>query len=379
MADPIYDSTALQVGNDANYSTLGDTWDGSPTKVAPSAGVIAQGERPMRQRPAQFQNWLMNQFAQVMKRLRVDIDPFVNELQDLAALTAIPTPSADTLRFVYGYGVYVFHPTASQTPLSPFILVADDATTGRWIRLGNSIANIANGFARMTSLRELPVIASIWPKFVDTNSAAATRTRTVTVPLHNFLVGAQITVSNSDSYPTIDKHATFEPPRRDAGTDNITCQDGAIQFATASGYNTARAACVQICLDPYVHDGARLVSAIMGATAGGGRFSQAVHDDFLSTVTHTAQWGIFRKASLTKGMVALNSGLDFFADLAGNAAAYDAHHTTAYASDQNNIIDRSQFSYFLQIWNEWGLNFRGGYLVEGVTLTFDQISDMRFP
>ena len=73
MPPAIYSSTALGIGSDANYDAQSDAYDGSPTKVEPSAGAIAQGLlRPGRQIPAQHQTWLLSQFAAIMSQLITD-------------------------------------------------------------------------------------------------------------------------------------------------------------------------------------------------------------------------------------------------------------------------------------------------------------------
>jgi hypothetical protein len=45
---------------DANYPAGSETWSGTSTKVAPSAGVQADGFAPEDQPPAQWINWLFN-------------------------------------------------------------------------------------------------------------------------------------------------------------------------------------------------------------------------------------------------------------------------------------------------------------------------------
>ncbi len=67
-AKPAYSSLALNYGTDANYTVLGDAHDGAPTKVAPASGALAQGFwRPGRQIAGQLMNWVLGQFASVLK------------------------------------------------------------------------------------------------------------------------------------------------------------------------------------------------------------------------------------------------------------------------------------------------------------------------
>lgn len=67
--DPIFDSTALEYGADADYEVQTDAYDNTPVKVEPSAGLIAQGLRPERQLAAQYHNWIMRQFALIQLAL----------------------------------------------------------------------------------------------------------------------------------------------------------------------------------------------------------------------------------------------------------------------------------------------------------------------
>ncbi len=88
--DPIYSSLVLTIASDANYSAEGDAYDGKPLKVAPTAGALLQNARPRRQRAAQHENWLMNQFAQLLQALHDDGDRVEGDFIDYqAAITAL--------------------------------------------------------------------------------------------------------------------------------------------------------------------------------------------------------------------------------------------------------------------------------------------------
>jgi len=52
------------IAADTNYNAPGEDWDGTPTKTTPSAGVQLQGYVPGDPRPADFDNYLFNNFAQ---------------------------------------------------------------------------------------------------------------------------------------------------------------------------------------------------------------------------------------------------------------------------------------------------------------------------
>jgi hypothetical protein len=70
---PIYSSPALGYASDADYVVETDAWDNTPVDVEPSPLEITQGMRPQRQVAAQGNNWVMNQFAQIMTQLITDV------------------------------------------------------------------------------------------------------------------------------------------------------------------------------------------------------------------------------------------------------------------------------------------------------------------
>ena len=56
MAFPVAPTWAT----DANFNSPGDSWNGDPTKVEPSAGKKAEGWEPSERPPAEFLNWFQN-------------------------------------------------------------------------------------------------------------------------------------------------------------------------------------------------------------------------------------------------------------------------------------------------------------------------------
>lgn len=55
----------VDYATDANYSVLGDAYDGTPTKIEPLTGVLGQGARPGKQQPAQYINALLNKLGTI--------------------------------------------------------------------------------------------------------------------------------------------------------------------------------------------------------------------------------------------------------------------------------------------------------------------------
>jgi hypothetical protein len=57
MPKPVTDATWA---TDANFPAGGNPWNGTPTKVAPTAGKQAEGWEPKEKPPAQIENWWKN-------------------------------------------------------------------------------------------------------------------------------------------------------------------------------------------------------------------------------------------------------------------------------------------------------------------------------
>lgn len=66
---------ALLWASDTNYPAGGDTWSATPTKVVPSAGVIAAGSVPATKLPAQWFNALLHRLGLWGQYLEETTDP----------------------------------------------------------------------------------------------------------------------------------------------------------------------------------------------------------------------------------------------------------------------------------------------------------------
>lgn len=90
---PQYSSLALQAASDALYAVIGDAYDSSALRVAPTLGQIKQGARPGRERSGQRQNWLDREVAATLSELIshvLDVEDvqLVNEVAARAAADA---------------------------------------------------------------------------------------------------------------------------------------------------------------------------------------------------------------------------------------------------------------------------------------------------
>ncbi len=264
----------------------------------------------------------------------------------LAALTAIAAPTNSVLRFVKGYGGYLFDTSRSDTVASPLILAADDITPGRWI----------------SQLLYLP--GSVWPTFTSA------RSRVRAVSLHDYRITELNqtrgkTVSFIPYWANTDLSDGDLPP---AGGD-ASYADGVFAFLNPPGSPYTQG--ISICLDPYVHDAARLATVKVQAKGAAGHGSLP-----------NAQWsfGVFRKPKLSAtSLSSLRGGVDYLGDSALSTGAYEVSHAITMTTDTGNVIDTSSYTYTAQIWNESGTNSIAGLEVYGLELTFDQIADMRFP
>jgi hypothetical protein len=80
--------------------------------------------------------------------------------------------------------------------------------------------------------------------------------------------------------------------------------------------------------------------------------------------------GVFRVPTFggLGGLASLLSSGDFTDSPAATGPDYDAAHTIYLTPNQNHVIDKRTYSYFLQFWNEWGFNALPGASLIGVNL-----------
>jgi len=230
-------------------------------------------------------------------------------LADTAALTAILVPTHGLIRYVRGYGHYVFVTSgtySASTAVSPWILASGDGTAGRWV--------------------------------LDlTSQATATVTRRIRASAAVIGVTAPTAKSGTNGGPFDEIPSTATPL--------INFFTGYVWFADVNaGSASTRHLCLS--LDDVLVHGATLDSVklyLKGKAGHGG----------LPTVMPALS--IVRYASSTETMVQLRAA-GMRDDQSGSTAAYEAVHSIVYACDQNHTIDRSSYTYTAIVCNEADVN-----------------------
>lgn len=366
--DPIYDTTAQFVGDDANYSVSGDAYDGKPVKVTPALGVIKQLFRPKRQFPSQYVNWVMNQLGLVTRRLREDITPLLFPLADLAALVAITGPFDGMMRWVKGFGYYVFDAADTTTPVSsPYVLVPTDATPGRWLSGTNLLHNKAKGLAGLDASQRIEILAATNPVF-----AAGPRNISHVIPLHGFLVAVDPTDLGIHDV-TADKNADFfsnytlyPAPGNPAPLEPWHYAFGVLQI-NQTGATTGKTQGVMIDITPFLIDGSTLSSV---------GFLVSPDPTHVNPPQYRPLIGVFRSNG-SSGWESLSSISDFKADAVG-LSTYNTPHTASQTCDQNNVIDKASYSYCVQFWNEAGIDAISGLQLKRIVANMTNIAELRY-
>lgn len=247
-------------------------------------------------------------------------------LPDLAALAAILAPVDNLTRYVVGYGSYTFKTTAT-TGITPFRVAAADATAGGWVA----------GTAHQTS-RVIIINPADCPMMFPSAGAA------IPPALFSSWYGVGVaTILTQDSF------------------------SNAVKFTdVTAGAATARG--LRVGIGAYLSDGAT-ISRIRYTVSPSG--------------PHGALPLIMPQAACIRqdinGTIAslLSTGGGFAPDTSPNVAAYDVLHTYDYTPDQNNVIDRTLYSYHITFWNEGNTNARANLEYKSIELTLTNIPDAR--
>lgn len=187
------------------------------------------------------------------------------------------------------------------------------------------------------------------------------------VPLQNFVI--------TSGLATRAKTAPFAPfggANFSVDTDNASIESGCLVFRKAPSATQSQG--VQLDLTPYLREGEHLAAvrvSLQGAAAHAGM-----------TMTN-ASVGIFRKSLTTATLQSLRSAGDFTPDPSASTAVYQAQHDLAVGCDQNLVISRSDYgdggigyTYYVQLWNEFGTHALPGLKLYGLELTLYDISDV---
>ena len=253
----------------------------------------------------------------------------------------LPIPVADGLvRFVRGVGLYVFV-AASVLPEEWPWVVDPDVGPGQWIHELYFVQGGAFGLARLdTDARLIVNGATLYPRF----ETARTLQRFSPPATLGYTTGWQHTSTSS-------LHHALQGPATGLG-----------QYIPLE-----------------VHDGATLATIDIHV-----RITPGAHANL------PAVFPKFRVRRIQR-VPGINPSVAGYAELRAdsayaviptpaNVAAYDSSNVQSwtYTPDQNNVIDRSQYLYVAEVYDENGANSVAGNFFYGFILHFSGIADMRF-
>lgn len=193
---------------DANYPAGAATWSGTATKVAPSAGVQADGFTPEDQPPAQWINWLFNGIIEAGQTLEALVGDgtlqktFENSVVATVAEIDPGTDSLDIAGVVFdadGMTIATGDLTVSNPPTLQSALVVAPTTgavsmtelsDGLWTPVIKAVTGTNVDIADFTGLgaagtwsRVGEIVTFAFHATVDTTSWSGTATFTVDLPV----------------------------------------------------------------------------------------------------------------------------------------------------------------------------------------------------
>lgn len=238
------------------------------------------------------------------------VDMQTAPLASLAALAAIATPADGTVRHILGFGLYVFK-TSATTGLSPFRVAATDLTAGGWV----------SSTAHQTTITRIHVPAG----------------------LPNYLLSVGAPAVGGPGAPT--------------NVTDISFGVGAFAFLTVvTGSSIAKGL---VCgLDSVLVDGATLTLV---------RVRWVANNSHASLPNLMPKMYVDRIVFGSTNASLLSTGSGLSVDTSASAAAYITPHWNSFTPDQNNVIDKSTYSYSLGMFNEGGTNAltgAGAYAIE---------------
>ena len=240
-------------------------------------------------------------------------------LADTAALTAILVPTHGLIRYVRGYGHFVFVTSgtySASTAVSPWILASGDGTAGRWVLNLTAEANrtVSRGFA----------IADANARGCDDSAAKSADPSTIVSQWGPIIDHGDATVARTKYY--VDRHG-------------LRFYD--VNAAAATGKH------VMVLLNPYLVQGATLSSVLLILTAAAGHAALPAMMPAL---------GVTRHDHVANTWASLKSGTAMTDDPSASLVAYEAAHGITATLDQNNTVDTVTYSYYAIICNEGHTN-----------------------
>ncbi len=256
--------------------------------------------------------------------------PRVTPLANLAALAAILVPTDGLVRFVDGYGLYVFR-TAATTGLSPFRVAAGDATAGGWV-----------------------------------SATAHETTKSVLVPCVHVrsITGSSSTPGPIDITGTLD----FVPVEV---TDTALNLQGFYSLVVYTGGSAVTFYAWMLPIDDFLIDGATLNSATLFLRPIGGHGGLPTEQPLLN-IFRTPLTGYAPSPASFR-----STGPGFQQLNAADVTAYQADQQLVYTPNQNNVINRTLYSYAAVIADESGTNALAGCRFAALRLDFTAIPDAR--
>lgn len=239
-------------------------------------------------------------------------------LADLTALQAILVPTHGLVRYVRGYGHFMFVTSgtySASTAASPWILTATDGTAGRWVLDLTAEANksvsrsfaIADAKARGCIARAKSAdftTTGFW-RWVTTDTAAADTSSSL-----YYAEGTELRFHDADNTAAVGRHLMIQ-------------------------------------LNEYLCEGATLngCALVLGGMGHG------------ALPAMMPAMGIVRYDHKAATLVSLKSGTAMVDDPTAVVATYDAIHEFSMTCDQNNVINMaSGYVYYLIICNEGHTN-----------------------
>lgn len=200
---------------------------------------------------------------------------------------------------------------------------------------------------------------------------ASNQTRTINASLHPqaaYFVGSGITNPQWISTPSTPVLAQL-PIWRIQGFTTSVVTTGSNAFTP------------YVCdLTPFMHNGATLTSALLS-------FFPATHANLPGSGNMPA-FGIFRVTPTTTADVfsssinttncLINPGPSVQLVQPANVGLYNAQQSLTYTANQNNVIDKSSYTYLAIIWDEGGSNAVAGNYYQTIELTFGSIANLGF-
>ena len=230
-------------------------------------------------------------------------------LADLTALQAILVPTHGLIRYVRGYGHYVFVTSgtySASTAASPWILTATDGTPGRWVMDLTADAN-------RTLVRRGRVSAAIIGV-----TAITAKSGTIAGPFDEIPSTATPLLKFFTGYAWFDD----------------------VNVASASTRHLV------IALDDILANGATLDSVKLYLRGKAGHGALPVVMPALSIIRYDSATDTIAQLRAA-GMRDAQSGA---------VAAYEAVHSISYSCDQNNAINRGSYTYSAIVCNEADAN-----------------------